>query len=249
MTFRAITPWDQKLFLRSMGLCVLLALVVVMVQTATDEPGSTADDRLVRLGAISPVVGLAAVGLVLGQGAKRGEWLALRALGLAPWAMARGASAAAALFGTIMSLVLLVPFFSLRSLFPALPAPRWLPITPGLFISELGFRWDPQQPWIEFFDPVTVGSTAAFPRLTTWACFAGLSLVLPLWATLPCSPWQRGVMLTATIGITLLELHKVAIGASHYGLLVPLLLPTVHLWHCWRIVRRGAPTATCSKPT
>lgn len=220
-----MTPHDSRLFWRTLGLCLVVLGLVTGIVVMTDEVYSTAQMRVARLCAFSPLIAGVASASSLALARRRGELRALAALGASPWGAGWGALCAAWLFGAVMALVLLTPLSDVSSLFPEPPVSSgWLLqgdafVEPGRGIrveadGRVAFI-DKQTPPAAFLNPGGVEALAAvLPQ----------ALVLPPWLLAPLRNAARAVGLLLTLALTLLALHAAALGR-----MPQLLLPLVAL--------------------
>ena len=114
------TPWDFRLFWRTLALSTISLMVVFVIEAITDERGlATAGTggRSIGVLPLAPVAAAAAVLVALGPAQTAGELRAVAALGCSPW-RARLAAIVAALVMTSISVVGIAGGRDVRALFP-----------------------------------------------------------------------------------------------------------------------------------
>jgi len=208
-----MTPHDSQLFWRTLGTCFLVLGLVLGVVLATDEAYSTAQMRVARLCAFSPLIAGVALVVSLQRAERRGELRALAGLGASPWGAAWGALCAAWLFGGVASLVVLTPFADASALFPEPPVTSgWTVGTNGFFEPKRGIEVVADGS-LRFLEPVP--GRAAFSKPGSWQAMSTLlpqALVLPAWLAAPLRPRTRAWGFGLTLAFTLLALHAAALG-------------------------------------
>lgn len=213
------TPWDARLFARTLLLAVGLGTLVLAVGAATDEQSALWSDRLVRLGALSPAWAGAAFGLAKSQAQRRGEGRTLALLGVGPRRVWAGAWAAASLLGFAFALALLARAAPLRSLFPALEPSPWRRAGERFEAPGLGLEWAPPDERFGFATPVP-DERPGHPRSWLVLALAALALLVPLWLALPARVLERVAVGLVAVSAALFAFHLVARGASGAVLLV-----------------------------
>jgi hypothetical protein len=203
------TPWDARLFARTLLLAAALGALVLGVGAATDEQGARWPDRLVRLGALAPAWTGAAFALTKSQAVRRGEGRALALLGLSPRRQWAGAWAAASGLGLLFALALLAPEAPLRSLFPALEPSPWRRAGERFEAPALGMQWTPPSERFAFAAPL-VDPRPGPPRPWLAAALAALAVAVPAWLALTAPAAERFAVGLASVAAALFAFHFVA---------------------------------------
>ena len=238
MKIPRVTPWDQRLFGRTLALSCLLAGVVWGVAAATDEPQSTWFDRLARLAALSPLVGGSAVSLVAAQGQRRGEWRTLATCGQSVLLTARGAILAAGMLGLFAAGFLALGRGSLRALFPTLTSSPWQRTAEGFTAPKLGMHWALDAAAVSFFPPVAPTPANVAARFWVAAMVTGSAWLVPCWVSLPCHAAMRLAVGAAAVGSALVAFHVAAVGAPAFWILLPAVIFAAHTWVLWQRSQR-----------
>ncbi len=212
------TPWDTRLFARTLLLAAGLGALVLAVGAATDEQSALWTDRVVRLGALAPVWAGAAFGLTKGQALRRGEGRALTLLGVGPRRLWAGAWAASSGLGLLFAAALLARVMPLRSLFPALEPSPWRRAGANFEAPGLGLRWAPPDDRFAFFAPLG-GSQPGPPRPWLVVALAAFALLVPFWLALPARTLERVAAGFVALALALFVFHLVARGAPGAWLL------------------------------
>lgn len=229
-----MTPLDRLLAFRTLRIELLLALLALIVGAATDEATATWADRLTRLAALLPLLGAAAVSIVVTQLQRRGELTALHLVGASPSRSVMGALIAAASIGQIGAIAI-ASGLPLGSLFPVSKVAGWsrsdgaftLP-THGLTILDSGEL---------LTTDVIANPSLPFPRLATVIAIAAMSAVTPWWATLKCGLIERAAVASTTLALLILTFHVAATGQGAWSLLAAPFLLCAHGWMRVRLAR------------
>ncbi len=104
-----LTAWDVRVFARALGLAAALFVVTCLASGATDEGGVAWATRVARAVPVLPLCGAVATYVTLRTAARRGELLALAAIGRSFAQNAQAAVAGGACAGMIAAAVLAVP--------------------------------------------------------------------------------------------------------------------------------------------
>lgn len=206
-----LTRYDLTLVLRTASAGLLLAISILLIGMATDEPGSSLGGRLGRLAALLPIAGGVAAALIVAQARARGESRALAALGVGPVGLVRGAWIGAVLVGLAGPSSIAAGAAEIASLFPRVEAQAawrfvegaWLDENRGLAVlagGELEYRAVIGAPGPSHRDAPTAATVLAL--LFT-------SLAAPAWALTSRSATRRAIVLVASAFAAVTSFHLV----------------------------------------
>lgn len=220
-----LTRFDLNLGMRTLGFSAVFLALSAAIAIATDEPFSTTGMRVARLCAFAPALAALGAGVALAQSTGRGEIRALAALGLTPWAAARGAAISTALIGVVALSLLLSPSADPSSLFPTIHPAAWQRVGDGLIEAKSGVYVSPMGQLsfatlrpaleLEFRPSQLVASMAVAP----------LALAVPFWITTPSRLAPRLAIGAVTVLLTVFLLHSVGAQQSPGWLLLATALP------------------------
>jgi hypothetical protein len=216
-----LTPYDYLLFRRSLWLALWLILLIAVVVSLTDEPGSSWTDRAARISALTPVVGALAVVILRAQAERRTELRTLALVGIAPWRTMWGASVGSVVPGLVAGTWIGLSSGTLRSLFPRGGVAGFVWQSGKLSIPEHGVVWDNVR---QRLLPITIQTVnePTWPRTSVAIWIACSSVILSFWVSLNASRFRKFTILGMTVVLTLVVFHLVAAGKNTGWLFLPL---------------------------
>ncbi len=208
------TPFDQRLFLRTVAAGLLAWVACAGVVVTTDEATSTLGMRVARLAALTPLVAAVAALLVTAHARVRGELRALESLGHPPWIAARGAAAAGAILVLLGAAFLVSPLADASSLFPAVRAAVDWHVDAGGFVARAAGVVLMDDGAVHVHRASVVGRA---PSISAWAALPSLGtigLAVPSWAVTPIRLASRLASVGLTFALVVTGLHLVAAGRA-----------------------------------
>ncbi len=166
-----VTALDVSLTARTLAVSMALTLGAGIVLTLSDEPTSSARERVARLGALTPTLAFVAGSLLRERMQRRGELLALESSGIPGSRGLLALRATTALQGLAGAAALLVGG-SASALVPELPSPPFAVTASALHAPSLGFSLE--------------------HGVATWGSAAALAASPP-----PLAPIAAGLAMTA----------------------------------------------------
>lgn len=190
-----LNHYDLALARRVLAAGLLLGALAFVITAATDEAGSSTEDRLGRVAAFLPILGALAASVVLAQTRSRGEMRALQALGVSPARAVRGAWLGAALVGLVGPALVVLNAASVDSLFPRIDVPSAWTFVDGLWVDgRTTLAVNPR-------GDVELGSATRLPNAAppslgpaTVLTLALTSVIAPAWALAETSTTRRFVV-------------------------------------------------------
>lgn len=208
-----MNAFDRSLCLRALAYSALALAVVAVVIVATDEAYSTTAMRIARLSALAPALGAVGTAAAAAQAERRGELLALAALGNPPERAVLGAVVGGWMVGGLATLALLSPLADAGSLFPALThGAVWIESSGALQDVRGTVRVAPDGTLA--FAGTGAATTLEHRPAGAWGALATapLALVAPPWSVGGAATIVRASTLVATAALVVAMLHAVAAG-------------------------------------
>lgn len=229
--------YDRVVARNALVLFCLYAGAAWLVLRLTDEAVSTQAMRLARVAAMAPAFSVLTVLVLDSLGRGRGEATALAALGVSPPRRLLGAIGVSWLAGAAACALLLLPVSDVRSLFPVIIDSESWQIRPADFrLPGAGVTVGPDA-WPAFEHSPSAREVlfrSGPSRGAAVAMVLPLSIVAPVWASLPVPVVSRWFVAGVTAAVSIFVLHAIAAGrlptSAALGVAVPFLVHAAITW-------------------